>query len=137
MYNLHFNILKNYLDSIIINNGILEVENPEKIVEKVKLDFLIKLAFRFYKKLYDGEVDSNFFEESKNINNDVVEFYKSEKGLEGHFPRKDNKAELVCLNCNKHFHTTEIPKNNNFLPLCSECEKTIGQEIEIWQKLFD
>ena len=99
--------------------------------------FLIKLAFRFYKKLYDGEVDSNFFEESKNINNDVVEFYKSEKGLEGHFPRKDNKAELVCLNCNKHFHTTEIPKNNNFLPLCSECEKTIGQEIEIWQKLFD
>ncbi len=137
MQNLHFNILKNYLDSIIINNGVLTVENPEKIVEKVKLDFLIKLAFRFYKKLYDGEIDSKFSHESEKSDNNIVEFYKSEKGLEGHFPQKNNQAELVCLNCNKHFYTSEIPKNNNFLPLCSECEKTIGQEIEIWQKLFD
>ncbi len=137
MYNLHFNILKDYLDAIIINNGILKVENPEKIVEKVKLDFLIKLAFRFYKKLYDGEIDSQFSQESKDNDNNIVKFYKSEKGLEGHFPKKNNKAEIVCLNCNKHFYTSEIPKNNNFLPICEECEKTIGQEIEIWQRLFD
>ena len=49
--NIHITYLKRFLDELILTKGILKIENPERIVEKIKMDYLIKLAFRFYSRM--------------------------------------------------------------------------------------
>ncbi|MCD4829193.1 MAG: hypothetical protein K8R90_07200, partial [Candidatus Cloacimonetes bacterium] len=60
MKEIHFNLLREYLDEIIVNNGIIYIPNPEKIIEKVKVDYIVKLAFQFYRKLYSGDIKSPY-----------------------------------------------------------------------------
>lgn len=59
----HLLLLKEYIDELIVNSGIIKVNNPERVVEKVKVDFLVKLAFRFYSKLYNSEKFFPFIDE--------------------------------------------------------------------------
>ncbi len=148
MKNIHYKLLKKYLDELIINQGIIKVDNPEKVVDKIKVDFLIKLAFRFYSKLYSNEVRriyKNRWEVFRCENCltpcKVQKYFYNEK-----FPEnedltcplgKDLTAEIQCINCGVIFLSKKPENNEYYMPICNTCHNAIGEELEIWQRLFE
>ncbi len=134
---------------MIVNQGILSVDNPDIIVEKVKVDFLIKLAFRFYSKLYSGEVP-NFYQNQWEwfrctaCETPCDEFKKftdssdDDRELPSICPLgKDLVTDINCCNCGKIFPSRKPEDKNLYMPLCDECVNVIGEEMEIWGRLFD
>ncbi len=133
--NIHLTILKEYIDELIINAGILKIENPEKVIEKVKIDFLVKLAFRFYSKLYSSEKYSSFLHDTidhlDNPNDKKAIFQDLMNTI-----HKNSSDNIQCLNCNILISQDQMKFIGDSLPLCTDCQNTIGLEMEIWEKIF-
>lgn len=151
MEHIHYQILKNFFDELIVNQGVLKVENPEKVVEKIKLDYLIKLAFRFYAKLYSNEVIrvyKNKWDWFKCANcpdkcpvyADIMDNSREKNDSSSLCPKHNNdSASMKCINCGAVFTSKKPEKKENiinYIPLCENCDEEIGQEIEIWENLF-
>ena len=136
--NIHIKYLKDYIDQLIINQGILYVKNPELVIEKIKIDFLVKLAFRFYSKLYSSEKYASYLRESEKEN-----FIDSDKEyqpiLQSMFclintSKREN--EVQCLNCSTEIPLRELSISGDNLPICPDCQLEIGLEMDIWEKVF-
>lgn len=150
MKDIHFQILKEYLDELIINNGMIRVDNPERMIDKVKIEFLVKLAFRFYSKLYRTNITRTHRNKWKwfrciNCTDPCDDYKESISSKKSELPEpcakdQDTSAEMKCLNCGTLFHSQRPDEEHaeyTFLPICPKCKKMIGEEIEIWQRLFD
>lgn len=135
---IHITYLKDFIDQLIINKGIIQVNNPERVIEKVKIDFLIKLAFRFYSKLYSSEKYASYLKKTE-------ENYGNSGNKEYQHILQDmlnimNEAEaehiLQCLNCGTSITIDELEKLGDSLPVCTNCQDEIGLELDIWEKIF-
>jgi len=145
---IHFNLLRTYLDEIIINQGVIRVPNPERVVDKVRVDFLVKLAFRLYRKLYSEDIPSSYMNRwewfrCSNCESPCDEFlnYMADPDQVQRFPSvctlgRDTLTQLECLNCGKRFSSRKPAEEGLYMSLCDDCQNAIGQEIEIWQRLF-
>ena len=136
--NIHIKYLKEFIDQLIINKGIIHVKNPELVIEKIKIDFLVKLAFRFYSKLYSSEKYASYLKESEKDS-----FIDSDKAyqpiLQGMFSLiNSNKQEneVQCLNCSAEIPLSVLARSGDNLPICSDCQLEIGVEMDIWEKVF-
>ena len=136
--NIHIKYLKDYIDQLIINKGIIRVKNPELVIEKIKIDFLVKLAFRFYSKLYGSEKYASYLKASEKDN-----FIESDKDYQPILQNmlsvfsSDKRSEIVqCLNCGVDVSLKELEKSGDNLPICSNCQLDIGLEMDIWEKVF-
>lgn len=133
--NIHLTILKEFIDELIINAGILKIENPEKVVEKVKIDYLVKLAFRFYSKLYSSEKYTNYLHETIDHLEQTNERFAVFQNLMNTIQKKSSDS-IQCLNCNSEISAQHLKMIGDALPLCDNCQDTIGLELEIWEKIF-
>ena len=137
--NIHIIYLKQFIDQLIINKGIIKIDNPERIVDKIKMDYLVKLAFRFYSKLYNSEKYASYLK---------IGEYDSPAAADADYQPvfqniltqlNSTKSDTVvqCLNCGVEIHTKDLQNLGTDLPVCSKCYKDIGIEFDIWQKVFD
>ncbi|HPY96242.1 MAG TPA: hypothetical protein PL063_03420 [Candidatus Cloacimonadota bacterium] len=137
LINTHLTMLKEYIDELIVNSGMIKVQNPERVVEKVKVDFLVKLAFRFYSKLYNSEKFAGYlhdiFDKLDKDNNSKYDVFQA---ILDEMKDNDDFANLQCLNCNAPISKEELIKSGENMPLCEKCKDHIGQEIDIWEKIF-
>ena len=136
--NIHIRYLKEYIDQLIINKGIIYVKNPEIIIEKIKIDFLVKLAFRFYSKLYSSEKYASYLKESEQDN-----FIDSDKEYQpilqcmfSLITERKQEKDVQCLNCGCDIPLNSLEKSGDNLPLCPDCQSEIGIEMDIWEKVF-
>ncbi len=141
--------MKRYIDELIVKQGILHVENPDVIVEKVKIDFLVKLAFRFYGKLYRGDVPHIYLNQWEWFRctacETPCEAFKHFTGsndenreIPRHCPLgRNSEATIHCCNCGNEFVSLKPENKQLYMPLCDECVDVIGEEMEIWGRLFD
>ena len=136
--NIHIRYLKDYIDQLIINKGVIYVKNPEIIIEKIKIDFLVKLAFRFYSKLYSSEKYASYLKDGENEN--MIDSDKDYQPiLQTIFSSINaNKQEnsVQCLNCKVEIPINELVMTGDNLPICKDCQKEIGLEMDIWEKVF-
>jgi hypothetical protein len=136
--NIHIVYLKEFIDQLIINKGIIHVKNPEMVIEKIKIDFLVKLAFRFYSKLYSSEKYASYLKESEEDS-----FLSATKNYQ---PILQNMLKMFsctkqdkivqCLNCGDNISLVELEKSGDNLPICTKCQSEIGLEMDIWEKVF-
>ena len=135
--NTHLTMLKEYIDELIVNSGMIKVQNPERVVEKVKVDFLVKLAFRFYSKLYNSEKFAGYlhdiFDKLDKGNNSKYDVFQA---ILDEMKDNDDFTNLQCLNCNASISKEELIKSGENMPLCEKCKDHIVQEIDIWEKIF-
>jgi|GEM_PF-1921102 len=136
--NIHIKFLKNYIDQLIINKGVIHVKNPELVIEKIKVDFLIKLAFRFYSKLYSSEKYASYLKESEKEN-----FIDSDKEYQpilqcmfSLINSKKQEKDVQCLNCGVEISLETLSNYGDNLPICTDCQMEIGLEMDIWEKVF-
>ena len=137
--NIHITYLKRFLDELILTKGILKIENPERIVEKIKMDYLIKLAFRFYSRMYGSEKYASHIENSEkefNINPDS-QYQPVFKDIIANIKTTDQDSDLQCLNCGATISDKELEAIGTDMPICANCYKSIGLEFDIWQRVFD
>ncbi len=135
--NIHLTLLKELIDELIVNSGIIKVSNPERVVEKVKFDFLVKLAFRFYSKLYNSEKYASYLYETINkIKNKDEYDHAVFQSLMNEIQNDTGVSSVQCLNCNATIPTEELIKSGENMPLCQTCKDHIGLEIDIWEKVF-
>ena len=133
---IHINYLKEYIDQLILNKGIITIKNPELVVDKIKVDFLVKLAFRFYSKLYSSEKYATYLVESEKEYFDDCEKQHQpifQSMLNVMYLRKQ-EAVIQCLNCGNDVALKSLTGDN--LPICGNCQLDIGFEMEIWEKIF-
>jgi len=133
---IHINYLKEFIDQLILNKGIITIKNPELVVDKIKIDFLVKLAFRFYSKLYSSEKYASYLEKSqKEFFEDCEKEYQPifQSMLNIMYIRKQ-EAIIQCLNCGADMALSSMSGDN--LPICAICQDDIGFEMEIWEKVF-
>jgi hypothetical protein len=138
---IHITYLKKYIDQLIISKGVLQVENPEIIVDKVKIDYLSKLAFRFYSVLYSSEKYSDFIKASeKTVSEDNsgehAPMFHVLHEIISNISESENK-NIQCLNCGVDIPIAVFLKNKDGLPICDECLKSIGREFSVWENIFD
>ncbi|MCL2063647.1 MAG: hypothetical protein FWG98_04680 [Candidatus Cloacimonetes bacterium] len=136
--NIHIKYLKDYIDQLIINQGILQVKNPELVIEKIKVDFLVKLAFRFYSKLYSSEKYASYLRESEKENfiNSDKEYQPILQCMFSLINTRKQEKEVQCLNCATEIPLKELSISGDNLPICSDCQLEIGLEMDIWEKVF-
>ena len=137
--NIHIKYLKEFIDELIINKGILRVKNPELVIEKIKIDFLIKLAFRFYSKLYSSEKYASYLQQSEKEN--FMEAGKDFQPILQNMLKllKFNKQDEVvnCLNCGDNIALRDLERSGDNLPICEKCQSEIGLEMDIWERVFE
>jgi hypothetical protein len=135
---IHLAYLRRFLDELILNQGIVRIENPEQIVEKVKMDYLLKLAIRFYSKLYNSEKYASYIKESE-IDYAIDPQKEYQPVLSNILFRLNPEldATVSCLNCGIDITPNELKSIGTDLPLCPTCFKNIGIEFEIWQKVLE
>ena len=135
---IHIIYLKDFIDQLIINKGVIFVDNPEKIIEKIKIDFLVKLAFRFYSKLYSSEKYASYLKESeKDIDlGNNKEYQPILQKVISLINSCEQENIIQCLNCGTDITLKELEKSGDNLPVCSECQLQIGMEMDIWEKVF-
>jgi len=137
--NIHIKYLKEFIDQLILNKGIIRVKNPELVIEKIKVDFLLKLAFRFYSKLYSSEKYASYLKEKEEDN-----FIESDKDYQpiitnmiNLFKSENKRGDVVqCLNCSTDISVRDLERAGDNLPICESCQKEIGIEMDIWEKVF-
>jgi len=136
--NIHITLLKRLLEELIISNGVLQIENPDRIVEKVKMDYLAKLACRFYSKMNQSEKYASYlkkYEHNYSIEEDK-EFQPVLKYILNDIFFLEKEQTVHCLNCDKNISFSEMKRAGTDIPICDECYKSIGTEFDIWQKVF-
>jgi len=134
---IHLTLLKEYIDELIVNSGIIKVNNPERVIEKVKIDFLVKLAFRFYSKLYNSEKYSTLLYETINKMKNEKEYdHAVFQNLMLEIQNGNHDQTVQCLNCNDLIDSKYLIQSGDNMPLCEACKEYIGQEIDIWEKVF-
>jgi len=136
--NVHLSILKGFVDELIATNGVIEMENPDKIVEKVKMDYLAKLACRFYSKMNKSEKYASYlkkYQHSYDIEGDK-EYQPVLKYILNDIFFKHKEQSVQCLNCGKDITYAELKRAGTDIPLCDACYKNIGAELDIWEKVF-
>ncbi|MDD4156611.1 MAG: hypothetical protein PHY08_08580 [Candidatus Cloacimonetes bacterium] len=136
---IHITYLKEFIDQLIINKGIIQVAHPERVIEKIKIDFLVKLAFRFYSKLYSSEKYASYLKITEDYikNSDEKEYQHILQDMLNIMNEAETEHTLQCLNCGAAINIEEIKKLGDCLPLCSDCQNEIGLEMDIWEKVFD
>ena len=133
---IHFQLLKEYLDEIIIHQGMITVSNPEKIIDKVRIDFLIKLAFHFYHKFHTKK--DLVATKERHISLDKSGNWQSIVRLEKNATSStDTQREMECINCGAEMPVPDSCIDNPICLICEDCLREIGSEMEIWVKLFD
>ena len=133
---IHINYLKEYIDQLILNKGIIQVRNPELVVDKIKVDLLVKLAFRFYAKLYSSEKYASYIVKGeKEYFDDCDKEHQPifQSMLNVMYLRKQ-EAVIQCLNCSTDIALSSLSGDN--LPICSKCQDELGMELEIWETIF-
>ena len=136
---IHITHLRNFIDELIITKGVLKIENPEKVIEKVRVDYLIKLAFRFYSKLYSSEKYANHIKICEN-NIELDDGKRCQpiiQNILSLMSSEDADQDIQCLNCGIAIPIKELEKSGDSLPVCSTCEDEIGLELDIWERVFD
>jgi len=136
--NIHITYLRKFLDELILSKGILKIENPERVVEKIKMDYLIKLAFRFYSRMYGSEKYASYLKKSeKDLNlHSETQYQPIFKDIITNIKTTNEGNFLQCLNCGKDISQNDINEIGTDLPLCTTCYDNIGIEFDIWQRVF-
>jgi len=133
---IHITYLKDFIDQLIINKGIIQVANPERVIEKVKIDFLVKLAFRFYSKLYSSEKYASYLKKTE-YSYKEKEYQHILQDMINIMNDAEAEQHLQCLNCGSSITIDELKKQGDCLPVCINCQDEIGLEMDIWEKVFD
>ena len=135
---IHIAYLKRFLGELIINKGVIRIDNPEQIVEKVKMDYLLKLAFRLYSRLYNCEKYANYIKDSE-IDYAIDDDKEYQPVLQNLLSRinTDPTTTISCLNCGVDITPDELRNIGTDLPLCPACYNNIGLEFDIWQKVLE
>ena len=137
--NIHIKYLKEFIDQLIINKGILKVKNPELVIEKIKIDFLVKLAFRFYSKLYNSEKYASYLiasEKENFIDSSDKDFQPILQNMLKLLKIGKHEENVNCLNCGEDISLIELERSGDNLPICDKCQSEIGFEMDIWEKVF-
>ena len=137
--NIHITYLRRFLDELIINKGILKIDNPERVVEKIKMDYSVKLAFRFYSRMHSSEKYASYLENSEKDYNlhPETQYQAILKDIIVNIKNTEKDQPLQCLNCEADISKAEIESIGADLPICSNCYNSIGVEFDIWQRVFD
>ncbi|MCL1826845.1 MAG: hypothetical protein FWG20_02285 [Candidatus Cloacimonetes bacterium] len=133
---IHINYLKEYINQLILNQGVINIKNPELVVDKIKVDFLVKLAFRFYSKLYSSEKYASYLKETENPQfEDCEKEYQPilQSMLNVMYLRKQ-EAVVQCLNCGADIAIKSM--SGDRMPICDNCQEDIGMEMDVWEKIF-
>lgn len=134
---IHIKILKGFIDDLILNSGIIKITNPERVVEKVKIDYLVKLAFRFYSKLYSSEKYTSYLKETiDHLHDENADHQPIFQSFLSHLTQDDEDTPIQCLNCGTLISVKQLKTQGDCMPLCPDCQDTIGLEMEIWEKVF-
>jgi hypothetical protein len=134
---IHIKILKGFIDELILNSGVIKIDNPERVVEKVKIDYLVKLAFRFYSKLYSSEKYASHLKDTiEHLNDDYYNKQPIFQSFLHQLQTENEETPIQCLNCNALISIKDLKNQGDSMPLCKDCQDTIGLEMEIWEKVF-
>ncbi len=112
-------IIKELVDEIIVNRGILKVRQHLNNVDGMKADELHRQAFRYYKMIMRGESPLDI-----------------DRHHEHKFPVKDSQTAILpnsCIGCNQSLSENDIKSN---MPVCVACRAKVKVDYEILRELF-
>jgi hypothetical protein len=111
--------IKQLVDELIVNRGILAVNRETQSQDGQGQDELYKLAFRYYKMIMTGksplDIDGSF--------GDINQHQETSSGA--HVNR--------CIGCNQPLSQDSI---NRRMPVCDDCLKKVKIDYEILKDLF-
>ena len=136
---IHFRYLKDYIDQLIINKGVIYVKSPELVIEKMKIDFLVKLAFRFYSILYSSDKYASYIKagEKEEMIDSEKDYQPILKEIFHQINLSDSDHKVSCLNCKCEIPLADIVVKGDNLPVCNECLHEISLEMDLWEKVYN
>jgi hypothetical protein len=111
--------IKEMVDEIIVNRGILKSGRKYGSVDDQEFEELSRLAFRYYKMIMKGEspldIDGRFTPQQK----------PSES--------RESSAVKCCIGCNSPLSSDSIRRK---MPVCDDCLKKVKTDYEILKDIF-
>ena len=112
--------IKELVDELIINRGVLNTQNFHSSIDGMNAQQLARLAFRYYRMIIKGEspldVDLRFDE------------------MRGNELSVDENGSAKCIGCNQPLNDKELAEK---MPVCESCRKKIKVDFEILRNIFD
>jgi hypothetical protein len=127
--------LREYLDELVRNEGVLRIDYSGEIASSVRTDYLVRMAFRFYRSLYGFQPHSGNAWRQLRCRHCVspCEAY----GISPTPPEIchmgwNTNVEMPCLVCGKRYCFPCPGDENDLLPLCPECVDVIERDLGLW-----
>jgi hypothetical protein len=138
LQNIHITYLKKLIDEMICYNGAVTLENTEKVVDKIKMDYILKLAFRFYKHLLASPQYSTYLKQldEKTYERSADGYHLALKNIMFILKLEHYDETIPCLNCGKEYHLNEFKSIATDLPICTDCFNSINEELDKWEKVY-
>ena len=147
MTELQKRVLKGIIDELVVNKGTIKVKDPNRLVDGMRMEALVRLACKYYRMIYSGE-DIPYPEGTwewyrcANCEEKCAEFSRicSQEPHGGkvpeHCPRGgDYSPEFSCANCGRKFRETRRVEGF-YIPFCPRCRSLIGEDVEILSELI-
>ncbi|MCD6162425.1 MAG: hypothetical protein J7K40_08445 [candidate division Zixibacteria bacterium] len=112
--------IKEMVDEIIVNRGILSIADRRMQIDGLNIEQLSSLAFKYYKMIVLGESP---FDIDQRLISKASKSSKSQKPISLH----------KCIGCSSQLDDDDIKSR---IPVCKTCRKIIRVDYEILKELF-
>ena len=111
--------IKELVDEIIVNRGILTVSRRNYNIDGMDSDDLYRLAFRYYGMIMKGESPLDIDSSNQQMTSDTS--------------TEVNSPPDNCIGCNKPLSEEEVILK---IPVCKSCRSKVKVDYEVLRELF-
>ena len=110
--------IKELVDEIVVNRGVLMIDNQQIQIDGMSMDQLGKLAFKYYKMIFSGKspLDIDAHNEIQNLNQTV-----------------QSQNLKNCIGCNQTLENNDIEMR---MPVCKGCRDKIRVDYDVLRDIF-
>ena len=112
--------IKEMVDEIIVNRGILKISDRQTQVDGVDIEKLSSLAFKYYKMIILGESPLDIDKQTG-----AADKYQPDS--------RDQSNRRNCIGCSKLLEESDIKDR---MPVCKSCREKIKVEYDVLRELL-